>query len=63
MKPAADEAVAEVPTVERVVVLENLGVDVPMKAGRDVTWDEFTARVRRHVHASTPPIPPPRTRS
>ena len=30
MKPTADEAVAEVPSVERVVVLEGLGVDVPM---------------------------------
>src|ERR671928_2133384 len=30
MKQAADEAVAESPSVERVVVLSNLGVDVPM---------------------------------
>jgi acetyl-CoA synthetase len=42
MKHAADEAVAECPTVERVVVLENLGEDVPMTAGRDVTWAAFT---------------------
>ncbi|MDQ3936040.1 MAG: AMP-binding protein [Actinomycetota bacterium] len=42
MKQAADEAVAESPTIETVVVLSNLGVDVPMQAGRDVTWDEFT---------------------
>jgi acetyl-CoA synthetase len=43
MKQAADEAVAASPTVDRVVVLSNLGVDVPMTAGRDVTWDEFVA--------------------
>jgi acetyl-CoA synthetase len=41
MKAAADEAVAECPTVERVVVLENLGVDVPMEDGRDATWSDF----------------------
>ncbi|HEX8065869.1 MAG TPA: AMP-binding protein [Thermoleophilaceae bacterium] len=41
MKEAADEAVAGSPTVETVVVLENLGVDVPMRTGRDVTWEEF----------------------
>ena len=43
MKAAADEAVAESPTVETVVVLSNLGVDVPMLTGRDVTWEEFVA--------------------
>src|SRR2546421_5670854 len=43
MKAAADEAVAEAPTVEHVVVLSNLGVDVPMTDGRDVWWDDFTA--------------------
>ena len=41
MKEAADEAAAESPTVETVVVLSNLGVDVPMRTGRDVTWEEF----------------------
>jgi acetyl-CoA synthetase len=43
MKAAADEAVAESPTIETVVVLANLGVDVPMLTGRDVTWEEFVA--------------------
>jgi acetyl-CoA synthetase len=43
MKAAADEAVAECPTVERVIVFENLELDPPMTAGRDVTWREFTA--------------------
>jgi acetyl-CoA synthetase len=41
MKPAADEAVAESPSVETVVVLSNLGIEIPMHAGRDVLWDEF----------------------
>lgn len=43
MKPTADEAVALVPSIERVVVLERLGIDVPMTDGRDVTWAEFAA--------------------
>src|SRR5919204_1515706 len=42
MKQAADEAVAGAPSVERVVVLENLGVDMPMTEDRDVTWHDFT---------------------
>jgi acetyl-CoA synthetase len=49
MKPVADEAVAECPTIERVIVLENLGVDMPMTEGRDVTWHDFTAP-HAHVH-------------
>jgi acetyl-CoA synthetase len=43
MKQAADEAVAGSPSVERVVVLSNLGVEVPMTRGRDVAWDDFVA--------------------
>jgi acetyl-CoA synthetase len=43
MKGSADEAVASCPTVERVVVLRNLGADVPMTEGRDAFWDEWVA--------------------
>ncbi|MBV9213648.1 MAG: AMP-binding protein [Actinobacteria bacterium] len=41
MKPAADEAVAEAPSVRTVVVLSNLGAEVPMTVGRDVWWQDF----------------------
>lgn len=41
IKKAADEAVARVPSIEKVVVLEHTGQDVPMKQGRDVRWSEF----------------------
>ena len=44
MKPAADEAVAEAPSVEHVIVYERLGADVPMTAGRDLTWEELRKR-------------------
>ncbi|MDX6669310.1 MAG: acetyl-CoA synthetase, partial [Solirubrobacteraceae bacterium] len=43
MKPTCDEAVAQCPTVRRVVMLERLGIDVPMTPGRDATWADFTA--------------------
>jgi acetyl-CoA synthetase len=43
MKPTCDEAVDQCPTVRRVVMLERLGIDVPMTEGRDVTWADFTA--------------------
>ena len=43
LKPTCDEAVAACPTVRRVVVLERLGLEVPMQAGRDVGWAEFVA--------------------
>jgi acetyl-CoA synthetase len=41
MKIAADEAVAQSPSVRHVIVLERLGVDVPMTADRDLTWAEL----------------------
>jgi acetyl-CoA synthetase len=44
MKPVADEAVSEAPSVEHVVVLERLGADVPMTESRDLTWAELRAR-------------------
>ena len=49
MKPVADEAVAESPSIERVVVLENLGADVSMSVPRDVSWADFVAPYE-HVH-------------
>ena len=41
MKPVADEAVVQCPTVEKVVVFERMGMDVSMQEGRDVFWSEF----------------------
>jgi acetyl-CoA synthetase len=41
MKPAADEAVAESPSVRHVIVLDRLGADVPMTSGRDLSWAEL----------------------
>ena len=44
MKALVDEALAESPSVEHVVVWRRLGLeDVPMQEGRDVFWDEAVA--------------------
>lgn len=44
MKPTADEALRDAPTVEHVIVHERVpGLDTPMTAGRDRTWDAFLA--------------------
>ena len=44
MKPTLDEALAQAPTVETVVVHRRAGVDVEMREGRDVAWDAFVER-------------------
>ncbi|WP_022834952.1 AMP-binding protein [Salisaeta longa] len=44
LKEVADEALAECPSVEHVIVHRHLGrSDTPMTAGRDVWWDDFMA--------------------
>ena len=43
MKRTADEAVAECPTVERVIVHRRTGADVPWTGGRDLWWHDVVA--------------------
>jgi len=43
MKREFDAAAADAPTLRHVLVVRNLGADVPMQAGRDLWWDEATA--------------------
>jgi acetyl-CoA synthetase len=38
-KTIADEAVSRCPEVTRVFVVQRSGVEVPLKSGRDVTWE------------------------
>ncbi|MGH2373247.1 MAG: AMP-binding protein, partial [bacterium] len=40
MKRVADEAVAQAPGVERVIVCRRMGVKIPWAAGRDLWWDD-----------------------
>jgi acetyl-CoA synthetase len=41
MKETADQALAQAPGVERVVVLRRVGREVPWTAGRDLDWSEL----------------------
>jgi acetyl-CoA synthetase len=43
LKVVADEALAQVPTVEHVVVLRRIGLPVPWIEGRDRWWDDLLA--------------------
>jgi acetyl-CoA synthetase len=43
MKPVADEALVRAPGVEKLIVVDNLGLDVEMSRSRDVRWDDLTA--------------------
>jgi acetyl-CoA synthetase len=44
LKTNADEALAECPSIRNVIVVRNTGGGVPMQAGRDLFYDEITAR-------------------
>jgi acetyl-CoA synthetase len=46
MKELVDAALVESPSVEHVVVWRRLGNEAPMRAGRDVFWDEAVASSR-----------------
>jgi len=41
LKKIADAAVAETPGIEKVVVVRHMGIEVPMKQGRDIYLDEL----------------------
>ena len=45
LKNITDEAIEEAPCIEKVVVVRRLGIDVPMKADRDVYWDDLLADI------------------
>jgi len=43
MKSVLDEALADVPTLQTVIVYRRAGLDVPMTPGRDIAWEDFVA--------------------
>jgi acetyl-CoA synthetase len=43
MKSTVDRALADVPSIQKVIVCRRLGIGVPMVAGRDVWWDDLVA--------------------
>jgi acetyl-CoA synthetase len=46
LKPVADDAVAHVPTLEKMIVLRRLGAEVGWTANRDHWWHELMAAAR-----------------
>jgi acetyl-CoA synthetase len=44
LKGIVDDALADAPTVETVVVLRRGRAEVAMRPGRDITWDEFLGK-------------------
>src|SRR6185436_1571928 len=57
MKPTADEAVAAAPSVQRVVLIPRLGIDIPMHA-RDVLFSDVMAKCLNLPSCWPDPMPP-----
>ena len=60
MKPIAEQAIAGLPHVQRLVVVTCAGLDAPLEPGRDVTWEEIEqpahGRVATEAMASDEPL-------
>ena len=41
IKPEADRALEKIPSIKHVIVFNNMGLDVPMKQGRDHFWHDL----------------------
>ena len=46
LKATADEAAAECPTIQHVLVVRRTGQNIPMKSGRDLWYHEFVDKAR-----------------
>ncbi len=49
MKPVADEAAAQIPSLKHMIVLRRAGIDVPMQLGRDHWWHELVDKQPEHA--------------
>ncbi len=56
LKKIADEAVAETPSVEKMIVARRTGQDVPMKAGRDIYLDDLLQDIPRNIVVPCEPM-------
>jgi acetyl-CoA synthetase len=56
LKKITDEAVSETPTIEKVVVVRRLGLDVTMQSGRDIYWDELIADIPADTEVPCEPM-------
>jgi len=53
LKTMADQAVAQTPSIEHVVVLRRTAQEVPMKEGRDVYWHDLVAKAPSGANLET----------
>jgi acetyl-CoA synthetase len=44
LKPNVDEATANTPSVQNVIVVKRTGIEVPMKQGKDIYWHDLVAK-------------------
>ena len=51
VKPAVDETMDALPSLEHIVVVRHTGIDVPMRDGRDVFYDEAVSGADPVCHA------------
>ena len=56
LKKIADEAVAEAPSIEHVVVARRLNTDTPMTTGRDIFWEDAQAGIAENVEVAATPM-------
>jgi acetyl-CoA synthetase len=56
-KQVADEAVADCPEITRMIVARRMRVTVPMKPGRDLTWDQLLSTGDKAGGAARQPEP------
>jgi acetyl-CoA synthetase len=56
LKKIVDEALAETPQVEKVVVVRRQGLDIPMQVDRDIYWDTLLADIAENVVVPCEPM-------
>jgi acetyl-CoA synthetase len=56
LKKIADEAVAETPTIQKVIVAQRLNNNCNMKAGRDIFWKDLLADIDEDVVVPAEPM-------
>lgn len=57
MKPVSDEALEGSKTLQKVIVVNRIGIDTPMTPGRDLTWEAVLALGASQPSEPAPPFP------
>ncbi|GCE12647.1 acetate--CoA ligase [Tengunoibacter tsumagoiensis] len=56
LKKITDEAVLETPTIEKVLVVKHLGLDISLQEGRDVYWHDLAADIPEDTFVPCEPM-------